>query len=462
MVLNVFDVLRLCITDVPLQDNAALANIDMTSEERKELRYQRRKVKRRKKRDEIVESIGTAENVFTYHDMFKYGMYCCKNVMWKQSVQSFNRHLFSRTAVNKKHVLTNYKPKKLKRFTLRERGKIRQIEAPSIDDRQIQKTLSKKVLIPLYQSRLIYDNGASLKNKGLIFSQKQMDKALKRHYKKYGLNGWVIITDFKGYFPNADRIIVKSRHLEIRDKKLREILDICTDVGCGKTGLPLGVEPSQLEMISFTSPLDNYMCCQLSLRGFGHYMDDYHIFVPPDKDPKKIFELFVSEAKKYKISVSREKTQIIKFGKPFKYCKMKRVFDGKKIIKHGCSDSRKRARRKIKKYAKTDMRYEDVFTSVSSSIAYFRRTNNHGTVLKLRRLFYALFGFSCEDLSEFRKRELNELYLPQKVQQDRSERKEISFPKKRHVLYCRKLHCKRRRGGMCRYKRRCIYALRKE
>lgn len=411
-VLNVLDVSRLRIVDVPLQDNVALANIDMTSEERKELRYQRRKTKRKKKRDEIIDNIGTIEEVFSYHDMFKYGIRCCKNVMWKQSAQTFKRHLFSRTAVNKKGTLVKYKPKKLKRFTLRERGKVRSIEAPSIDDRQIHKTLTKKVLIPLYQPRLIFDNGASLKDKGLMFAQEQMDKALKRHYKKYGLNGWIIITDFKGYFPNADRAIVKSRHSEITDLKLREILDICADIGHGNIGLPLGVEPSQLEMISFPSSLDNYMCCQLGLRGFGHYMDDYHILVPPDRDPKKILELFIKKAEEYKICVSREKTQIIKFGKPFKYCKMKRLFDGKKIVKRGCPDSKKRARRKIKKYSKMDMCYEDIFTSVSSSIAYFRRTDNHGTVLELQRLFYSLFGFSCEDIDEFRKRDDNGLHLP--------------------------------------------------
>ena len=173
----------------------------MTSIERKEARYQRRVAKRQKKREEILASIGTAEDVFSFHDMFRYGEKCLKGVMWKQSAQNFSRHLFSRTAVNRKRVLSEkgYRPKKLKKFTLNERGKVRQIEAPHIDDRQIQKTLSKKVLYPLYRSRLIYDNGASLPKKGLLFAQKRFDRCLREHWRKYGENGYLILSDFKHF-----------------------------------------------------------------------------------------------------------------------------------------------------------------------------------------------------------------------------------------------------------------------
>lgn len=377
----------------------------MTNKERKDKRYERRQAKRKQSRKKVLDSIGTLEEVLNYHDMFKYGEACCKNVKWKQSVQTFHRHLFSRTAANMKMALSDYKPKRLVKFSIKERGKVRCIEAPHIDDRQIQKTLTKSVLLPLYLPRMIYDNGASLKGKGLIFAQNQLDKALRKHIKEYGMNGYIIISDLKGFFPNADRDVVKSRHKELRDERLVKILDTITDIGSGDRGLPLGVEPSQIEMIALPSALDNYMVCKICLRGYGHYMDDYHIFVPPDMDVQLAFDVFEQKAKDYGIIVNRNKTQIIPVGKAFKFCKEKRQFRNGKLIKTGCKESRKRALRKIKLFAREPLSYEDIYESVNSMIAYFKRTDNHGTYLKLCREFYKRFGFAYNDIEEMRRRE---------------------------------------------------------
>ena len=128
-------------------------------------------------------------------------------------------------------MLNDYKMKRLIRFTINERGKTRPIEAPHIDDRQIHKTLTQKALLPLYEPRLVYDNGASLKGKGLKFSQDYFDVMLRKHIRKYGMNGSMIIADFKGFFPNADRSIVKAKHAEIKDDTLRSIADTVTGAG---------------------------------------------------------------------------------------------------------------------------------------------------------------------------------------------------------------------------------------
>ncbi len=323
--------------------------------------------------------------------------------MWKRSVQHFHRHLFSRTAVNIKNVLNGYQPKSLKRFVLIERGKKRDIDAPHIDDRQIQKTITQKVLLPLYQSRLIYDNGASLKGKGLHFSQNQLDKEIRKHRKRYGDTGWVIVADFKRFFPNADRNVIKIKHQEIKDSVLKSILDTITEIGRGDRGLPLGVEPSQVEMISLPSRLDNYLACQLGL-SIGHYMDDYHILVPPTKDPKMILNAFIAKAAEDGILISRPKTRIVPMGKPFKFCKCKRIFYGDKIIKRGNPGSLKRLRRKIKSFSKRNtMKDEDKYTSINSSFAYLKMFDWHKSYLRLSKLFYDLYGFNPEQIDRVRR-----------------------------------------------------------
>lgn len=397
----------------------------MTSEERRERRYQRRQENRKANRRKVLESIGSAEEVFCYSDMFRMGQECTKGVMWKQSAQTFKRHLFSRTAVNRRKALGRYKPRQLKKFTICERGKTRAIEAPHIDDRQIQKVLTRKVLLPMYLPRMIHDNGASLKGKGLQFSQAMLNKQLKDHERKYGLNGWIIIADFSGFFPNADRAVIKSRHREVRDPQLRHLLDLNVDIGSGNRGVPLGVENSQLEMIALPSPLDSYVACQMGLV-IGHYMDDYHILVPPDVDPEKVRDEFIKKAAELGIVMRPEKAKIIPFGKPFKFCKIKRIrADSGKIIKRGCPDSVKRCRRKIRSFANMDMSWEDVYTSMNASMAYLDRYNNHAAKLRLMRLFYSLYGFDCTDLNEFRRRDADGIHLSQAVQKNRCQRGRI-------------------------------------
>lgn len=49
-------------------------------------------------------------------------------------------------------------------------------------------------------------------------------------------------------------------------------------------------------------------------------------------------------------------------------------------------------------------------------LAYFKAYDDHTRVLKLRRLFYAIFGFSCERLENFRMRGAeHEIYHTQAI-----------------------------------------------
>ena len=55
----------------------------MTSEERKEGRYQRRCARREAKRRARSEACGSFEQVFSYENLYKAGLACCKGVRWK-------------------------------------------------------------------------------------------------------------------------------------------------------------------------------------------------------------------------------------------------------------------------------------------------------------------------------------------------------------------------------------------
>lgn len=47
------------------------------------------------------------------------------------------------------------------------------------------------------------------------------------------------------------------------------------------------------------------------------------------------------------------------------------------------------------------MTYDNLYTATNSALSYIERFDNHKQLLKLKRLFYALFGFSAEDKVNF-------------------------------------------------------------
>lgn len=374
-------------------------------------RYERRKAKRDARRIQRSIDVGGLNDVFTFHDLYVAGKECCNGVRWKNSTQRFEMHLFSGTASRRKILMEQkWKPGGYVHFMLSERGKTRPIDAPRIQDRQIHKVYTQKVLLPLYLPSMIWNNGASLRGKGFEFSKRELREDLRYHFRRYGRDGNVILLDFRKFFPSVSHEMVFERHKRfLLNDDIRKVGDDIVNTVQGGKGLPLGVEPSQAEMIAFPSALDNYIKCQLSLKCAGHYMDDYYIIVPPDRDPREIMQLIVAKAESLRLTISSSKTRIIPLTKPFKYCKAKYTLtETGKVIVNGNRDGIKRARRKIKafyhKIQNGEMSYEDLWTSVNGILAYFGSYNDHGRILRLRRLFYAIFGFSPEKIENFRER----------------------------------------------------------
>ena len=369
----------------------------MTSEERREARYKRRQLRRQRNRQARSDKLGGLEGVFSYHAMFKYGKKCCNGVRWKASTQNFELHLFSGTAKRRRQVLTGkWKPGKTVSFPLRERGKFRIIDAPHITDRQIHKVLTKEVLAPLYCPGMIYDNGASQKGKGLHFHYKRLKEHLRWHYRRHGRTGAMFLMDFHHFFPDAPHALIYERHRElIMDPDLRALADLVVAAVPGGVGMPLGVEPSQQEMVALPSFLDNWMKCQLSIHGMGHYMDDYDAALESRERAEQVKEETIRRAEARGLQVNRNKCHVIDLDKPFRFCKAKfQILPSGRIITHGCRDGMKRARRKMRYFRQQvdagEKTVEQVAEWLKGPIAYYEQFNDHGRVLKLRRLYYAL------------------------------------------------------------------------
>ena len=105
---------------------------------------------------------------------------------WKESTQRYKTNLFVNNLKLQQELRNGtYKISQTTNFQLNERGKARNIEAPAIRDRIIQKVLCQNILVPYLTKPLIYDNYASLKGRGTSFARKRIDVLLQKFIKKH-------------------------------------------------------------------------------------------------------------------------------------------------------------------------------------------------------------------------------------------------------------------------------------
>lgn len=213
----------------------------MNSIERKEVRYERRKNKRLEKIIKRSNKYADLDKAFCFSKSMYYSDKCSKGVGYKKSTQNFKLHLFTIISSVCANIKTsNYKVGDTYSFIINERGKTRKIDAPHIKDRLVHKILSNEIIEPLYSIHLIYDNGASMKNKGFKFSMDRVKKKLYSWYLKNGLNGYIVLLDFSKFFENCFHDVIRNIHSKyIINKRVIKVIEDYLFIG---KGLLLGVE----------------------------------------------------------------------------------------------------------------------------------------------------------------------------------------------------------------------------
>ena len=161
----------------------------MTSKERHEARYQRRKAARESKRREKLNVYDNFDRVSSPAALRKANWDTRKGVMFKASVIRYNQHYYRYSIQQSRDY----------QFGIMERGKARDIHSLHYPERVIRRSVCINSLVPILSSNLIHDNGASLKGKGTKFTSSRTVKHLHDFYKETGSNeGYVLTVDFKG------------------------------------------------------------------------------------------------------------------------------------------------------------------------------------------------------------------------------------------------------------------------
>lgn len=339
----------------------------MTSEERREARYQRRKARRTEKKAAQCAMCDNFDWVFSYEHLYHSYRMCRRNVAWKASVQKY----MTQAPLNVLQTYTRLMNGKFKttgffEFDIMERGKKRHIRSVTISERVVQRCLCDYALVPVLCRTFVYDNGASMKNKGYTFASKRLTQHLHEHYRKHGQDGYILLFDFSKFFDRVSHKLVKGiLHKEFSDERLLALTEHFIDA-FGSIGMGLGSQISQILALASANKLDHYIKEVCGIRGYGRYMDDGYLIHPDKAYLQKCLEGIKAICDELEITLNTKKTQIVKLSHGFTYLKIRYYLlpSGKvvkKIYRRSVTKMRHKLKAFQKKVADGIMTYKDVY-----------------------------------------------------------------------------------------------------
>jgi hypothetical protein len=169
-----------------------------------------------------------------------------------------------------------YRPGPYSHFVVRE-PKVRQIFAPAYRDRVVQHALCDTVLRPALEPRLVFDNAACREGKGTHFALNRLAGFLREHYRRHGLDGYVLKFDIHHYFASIrhDVLLVRLGRV-FRDARTMDLIEriVASYAVVPGVGLPLGNQASQWFALYYLDGLDRLIKERLRVPWYSRYMDD--------------------------------------------------------------------------------------------------------------------------------------------------------------------------------------------
>lgn len=378
----------------------------MNSTERHEARYQRRKAAREAKRREALAKYDDYDRVTAPMKLMLAHRDSRQGTDWKASVARYDMNAL-RNSVQKSKRLRKGEAicEGFSHFSVMERGKLRDIHSCRYRERVVRRSMCINALVPILSHNLIYDNGASLKGKGLHFCEKRVVTHLHRYYRETGGNdGYVFVIDFKGYYDSIphDKLCAMLER-SIRDGRIvrqEEAYIHATDAEMppehAGRGLFIGPEDSQILGVAYPNSIDHYIKDGLRQRYYNRYNDDSYIIVRTLDEAKALREKLFERYRAMGITPNQKKTQIVKLRRGFTFLKTKFILTASgKVIRKADRKAVHRERRKLKAFKRfldeKVMTLDQIMQSYMSHRGSLARKNARTAIHHTDKLFYALF-----------------------------------------------------------------------
>lgn len=361
-----------------------------------------------------------------------------KGSKWKETTQKFAlnylRNIFK---LIDELLKQSYLPGEEGEFTLNERGKIRPITTLQPRDRLVRHVVCDEILMPEVEKKIIYDNGASIKGKGIGHSRKRFEVHVHKAFEEYGTNElYCLFGDFSKFYDNIIHEIAKNQLLELfhYDEYLDWLLTVIFDnfkvdvsymsdeefESCisdvfnrldyrkipkeFKTGerfmeksLNIGDQLSQIVGIYYPNRMDTYVKFVRSMKYYGRYMDDFYIISNSKEELMSVFEGMVKIADELGIHMNMKKTHIGRLDKVNKYLQVKYTLtDTGHLIKRINPKRVTKMRQKLKglkrKLDLGETIYESIEEMFRSWMGSFYKVMSNSQRLKLIKIFEDLFN----------------------------------------------------------------------
>lgn len=328
-----------------------------------------------------------------------------KGSKWKDSTQRFMlnylRYIFQIKDDIYNRTLQNGPTNE---FDLLERGRARPVTSYGVRDRIIRHALCDDILLPEIQKQIIYDNGASIKGRGISFSRKRFEVHLHKYYRLYGNEGWIVFGDFTKFYDNIIHETAKQELLKLfgNDEFLDWLLTMifkgfevdvsymsdeeyanCLDDVFNKLeyrkhhrgeltrekfmakSVDIGDQLSQIIGIYYPYRIDNYVKYVRGQKFYGRYMDDWYIMGPSKEELADIVKGIHTIAASYGIHINEKKTRFVKISGPYKYLQIKYSLlpDGtivKRINQKRVTEMRRKLKKLAGKWRNGEMQYENI------------------------------------------------------------------------------------------------------
>lgn len=359
-----------------------------------------------------------------------------KGTSWKESVQRYEMNLLRNINQTQKEIANGtYEQKDFYEFPLNERGKTRHIKSMHISDRVVQRSVCDNVLVPELERYLIYDNGASMKGRGIHFARKRLSTHLHKYFRKNGSNdGYILLIDFTKFFDNiCHEPLVKEMRSKIGNDETMNFVAKLIDTfridvsymtdeeyaGCLKTiynaleyaeidkskltgekymkkSVGIGSQISQISGVFYPTRIDTYCKVVKSLKYYGRYMDDIYIIHKDKEYLKELLTQIQGMCDELGLFINPKKTQIIKLSKGFTFLKIKYILtDTGKVVERISRDRITRMRRKLKKLRKKldagEVTFEDVRCAYASWRGDKKHYDSYTTLKNMDKLFNEFF-----------------------------------------------------------------------
>lgn len=325
------------------------------------------------------------EEIIGFEALYESMQRCKKSVIWKDSVAHYVLNGLEETYKLSQQLKDGtYKPRTPAKFEIT-RPKKREIISVCFRDRVYQRSLNDNALYPEMTRSFIRDNWACQKGKGTDDARDRMKVFLRRMYRKYGTDFYVLQMDIHGYYPNmhhnvANELLRKKLDLEI-SKRAIEVLD---GQYAGEIGYNPGSQMVQIIGISMLDDIDHKARETLGTEESGRYMDDSLYFHHSREHLEYCKQEIEKMLKEKGLEFNQKKTKVFHIKDGFMFLGFKyHLTDAGKVIMTVDPKKVKERRRIMKKMVRKAKRGEMMKEKVDESYRSWRNHASKGNSFKL-------------------------------------------------------------------------------